>query len=201
MDVTALRAAVRERGLDYLVDASIDRELGLAAQEVTLMEAWPWRLTSQSGASPLTVTRLGPINAVLDDEADVPLTPSRRSDAEESGSDLAARNPAGIYLVAAGVVTAYPAGRQITVRHFERRYWTTSTTTTPSGTSDVPLAPEEFHEVIVLLGAARLASGQGFREQSATDRAEGLGLLEALRDTHLRLDGDEPDTVGASEGW
>lgn len=71
--LSVLRTEFWARGYDYLSQdaagiARTDRWLNQAHQAIVLKELWPFRLTTTSGAAPLTITNVGKVLSVTDAE-------------------------------------------------------------------------------------------------------------------------------------
>lgn len=144
MNFTALKQELSDRGYDPLSDARLGNFINQGRAELDNMYLWPYRLTSASGASPLTITDLG----VIEEVANSAITGSptlqyvdRRSLRDNYG-DISITGSPSFFFIDNGVVRTYPTGGTLTVRYYKR------TPLLVAG-SDTPLAPVDYHMLYV----------------------------------------------------
>lgn len=152
MDLSDLRTEFLARGFSYLSDARADQFLNWANHELDDYTTWPYREASVTGTSPLAISDLGLIEAVLETTTNTLLDRAEYSDLVRLYGDLSVTGFPGAYYVAdpSGTpeVATYPTGASIGVQ-----YW--KTTPDLSADSDTPLSPSRYHRIIVDIAARR----------------------------------------------
>jgi hypothetical protein len=177
MNYAALKTELQARGFDYLNDTRLGYFINAGRHELDMLELWPYRLTSTSGASPVTIGDLGTIEEVVDTANNYyTLDATERRSLRGNGTDLTLAGSPQYFYVDNGVVTTYPVGGTLSVRYYKRP-------ADLSGSTDIPLAPTQYHLLIVDM-AARWA----YRD---ADNFQAIGALtpEIDRQTQtMRMD-------------
>lgn len=187
------------RGFGRFTDAQRGQFINDAIAEVDGMYPWPYREASAVGASPLSVTDLGEIEAVTDETLNrtLELVPYRNlldwyQDLTVTGEPWYAYIawPSGSPVVATFPVTSNTIGVQ---------YWKVGPAL--SAGSDEPLAPARFHYVYVAVACRMAASDSGgdpARFGAEADR--GLqGMLLALLPDQLSGMVQRVDWAGSAD--
>jgi hypothetical protein len=179
-----------------LVD--LERYVDESVREFDAEELWPWRPVEVTGAAPLTVTTLGPIDYVRD--ADLrPLTPRRKSELVEESRDLTEIGSAQNYYVEGSVVKTWPvSSTAITVRHYDQGGWVTGREAAGSD-ADTPRADVRWHDLILLLARLRAKEASEKYEAAAALWQRYQARLEQARQAELRDNWDEPDVIRTAE--
>jgi hypothetical protein len=147
MDFTALKNELEARGFDYLSDLRLGYFVNAGRHELDMMEQWPYRLATASGAAPLTVTDLGTIEEVRDtDNAAATLEWIERRSVGANSTDLTQTGTPSWFYLDNGVIRTYPVGGTLEVRYYLRP-------PDLSGSTDLPLAPSQYHLLIVDIAA------------------------------------------------
>lgn len=155
-----LQTELSDRGWQRLSATRLGYLINQARADLDGMFLWPYRLTTASGAAPLTITDLGTIEEVVDTaNASNPLHfVSRRNLLDSYGLLTTTGSPDWFY-VDNGVIRTYPVGGTLTVRYYKR---------TPDLTGvQVPLAPADYHLLIVDLAEQRAFRGKGDVQSAA----------------------------------
>lgn len=198
MDLSELRTELLARGFSYLSDDRANQLLNWANHELDDFTTWPYREASVTGTSPLTISDLGSIEAVLETTTNTLLYQAEYADLVQAYGDLSVTGfPIAYYLAqpTAGQpeVATYPSGASIGVQ-----YW--KVTSDLSEDTDTPLSPDRFHHVIVDLAACRayldrddFSAAQALRAQVDQDL---LRMADALEVGPL-----SQQITGASADW
>lgn len=195
MNFTTLKSEFADRGFSYLTDTRQGRYINYGRAELDDSDLWPYRLTTQSGASPLTVTDLGTVGYVFDTATNLPLEYRPYEALQESLHDLATGGTPEAYYVTDTQVVAIPvSGDSISVRHWK---------ITPDLTgTETPLAPDRFHKLIV-----DIAAREAYRDSDNHQAAESL-QVQIDRDTWrmrealmIRSTQGPQNFVRVVEGW
>lgn len=193
-----LVAALTRSGFDFLDTTDLNRFVDEAAREFDAEDLWPWRIVEQTGAAPLAVTTLGPIDSVRDTERR-PLWPRRHSELIEERRDLTVSGNALYYYVQDSTVHTWPiAGSDITVRHYDQGGWVTGDEEAGSD-ADTPRADERWHDAILLLARLRAKEFNDDYDEAARLWERYQARLEQARQAELRDTVDEPDVIRVRE--
>ena len=210
MNRAELRARLKDSGLDFLSDDRANQFIDEATAELQAEELWPWRLTTVTGAAPLYINNLGPVEYVRVPSRRIALYPQRKAALlDQFGAIDSHGGPPNYYYVeipdsVGGRIVPTPTTvtENIEVGHYIKKWWTNGTRTAQSD-SDTPNMPAEYHELIELLARER-----GTRWNYETDVADGLrtyyGMrLEEMRDKEAKTLGgwDEPDLIRSNDNW
>jgi hypothetical protein len=157
MQFSALRTELSDRGFDELSSARLGSFINQGRAELDNLYCWPYRLTSASGASPLTITDLGTIEEVADtaQSGSPPLDYADRRSLRDSYGDITRTGSPSFFFIDNGVVRTYPVGGTLAVRYYKR-------TPLLVADADTPLAPVDYHLLYVDF-AARWAAKDGFQ--------------------------------------
>lgn len=154
MTFAQLLAEFYASGFSYLDDngagaARAGRWVNQSYLELCAAERWPWLETTATGAAPLTITDLGQIESVVTASDKTSLVAVHRADVTDmDGDPTLTGSPRVYYTTADDVVNVYPANTGlITVRYCK-------VPVELSATTDIPVVPQTYHDVIVL-GAVR----------------------------------------------
>lgn len=198
MDFTALKAALANRGYQRLSDTQRGEYVNGGYHELNEEELWDWRVSTATGAAPLTVADLGPIEEVVDTaQQNRSLEWCDRRTLRETYADLTLTgSPAFFYRDGTTVVRTFPASGTLSVRHFK-------VATDLSGGSDTPIVPSRYHRLIVDYAERLAARDTG--NHDVADRVEGQieRRLVKVRATMLTVQIATQDTVLslASDDW
>ena len=164
-----LKAELAARGFDYLTDARQGAMVNRGMRALDGMALWPYLENSATGLAPLAISDLGTVEAVLDTTNDVELAPSTYQELLSLfGGDLSTSgNPTFWYRATPGGVPtvatyAVSTSVQIGVQYFR-------TTAALVNSTDVPLAPARWHDLVVDLAAVR-----AYRDMHNHGAAESL---------------------------
>lgn len=173
-----LKAAVLARGFNRLTDTQRGEYVNAAVTEVDGSYPWPYRLTTTTGAAPLSVSTLGEVDTVTDTVQDRMLEPATFQGLTYEFGDLAITgSPSCFYVDWSGVaqtVRVFPVStNNLSVRHY-------ALPTALSAAGDTPAAPVRFHLGVYLPVACRMAAsdsgGDPLRFQGEAER----GLLAMM---------------------
>lgn len=179
MDFAALKEAFAERGFDDFSDARLGSFINQGRQELDRMFLWPWREKSVTGTSPISITDLGVIEAVINtSQNDMPLAGRQFRDLLDFYGDLSASGAAWCYYVAWPSGTAAVATFPSNADTIGVQYW--RVTPDLASASDEPAAPVEVHSLIVDLAVVRGYRAKDNHESARELRAEVEGQLDAL---------------------
>lgn len=144
MQFSDMKTELAARGFVRYSDARLGAFVNQGRAELDNLYKWPYRLTSASGASPLTITDLGSIEEVANSAAvgSPTLDYADRRSLREAYGDITTTGAPSFFFVDNGVVRTYPVGGTLAVRYYKR-------TPLLVGASDVPLAPVDYHMLYV----------------------------------------------------
>lgn len=154
MDFAALKTELADRGFSDLTDARRGVLINAAAAELDRLHLWPWREKSVTGTAPLSITDLGPIEAVTNETQDYRLRKVDFQTLLDSYGDLSVSGDPRFYY------TAWPAGTPAVATYPTNsatigvQYWLVPPVLT--GT-DPPTSPADAHYLIVDLAVRRAA--------------------------------------------
>lgn len=182
MDFSELKDELAARGFGYLSDTRLGVYINNARAELDRMYLWPWLEASATGTSPLTVTDLAAVEAVVNtSQSNAPLYPIDYRTLTEAYGDLSTSGSPSYYYLArpsSPEVATYPVSSTDTIGV---QYW--KVTPDLSASSDTPASPEEAHYTIVDLAVRRAYRDSDNHQeaeqiQSEIDRAIGQLLLQ-----------------------
>lgn len=153
MNFAALKTALSGRGFQTLTDTQLGEDVNDARQRLDNLFLWPYREKSVVGVAPLAVTDLGTIEAVTNETHDYQIAPASYQWLLDTFGDLTLDAAAEFFYVAtpagAPVVATCPSnGDTIGVQYWKR-------TPVLSADGDEPLAPADYHTLIVDMAAQR----------------------------------------------
>jgi hypothetical protein len=159
-DFTTLRTMLSDRGFSRLTTTQLSDLINDARQEMDNYLPWPYRLTSASGTSPLTVSDLGSVEEVIT-TADLnnPLRYMERELVRAYYGDITVTGTPIVYFIDNGVIRTYPVGGTLTVRYYKR-------TVDLSANGDTPLAPSNYHRLIVDIAEREAMILKGDKEEA-----------------------------------
>ncbi|HZA18976.1 MAG TPA: hypothetical protein VE645_19200 [Pseudonocardiaceae bacterium] len=187
-----LRQELYDRGFDHLAQTAASRDratrwLNQAYLELCLEERWPFRLTTTSGAAPLTIGDVDAILTVIDSDNNATRL-YEMTEAELTAFDLSATGSNALWFYRDSlIVHVWPAsGATLSVR-----YWSVPVELVAG--SDETVVPERYANVIVDGAVMRAASDRD--NPAAVDLAErmyqrGLALMRRqllVAPTHIEL--------------
>jgi len=195
-----LLTEVYANGFDYLDDGGagetrVKRWVNQSYQELCAANDWPFLEATATGAAPLTISDLGKVLYVVNTDTYQTLIESDAKSISTIGYPSGGGSSAMYYYITGGdTVATYPAaGNALSVRYIK-------TPTDLSASSDTPLVPTPWQDIIVL-GAVRRAllddtdSGSlGVVRQEWSDRVQMMqsALMNPISGQHLS---------GASGDW
>lgn len=139
-----MKSTLAGRGFSRLSATDQGTLINEGRQRLDNVFKWPYRLTTASGASPLTITDLGSIEEVVDTNQPAlsGLVYADRRSLKDSFGDLTVAGAPRYFYIDNGVVRTYPVGGTLSVRYFKR---------TPQlvSSGDTPLSPVDYHILIV----------------------------------------------------
>jgi hypothetical protein len=149
-----LQTELSDRGFSRLSATRLGYFINQARADLDGYRLWPYRLTTASGAAPLTIADLGTIEEVVDTANNSnPLHyMSRRNLLDYYGTITTTGTPQFFY-IDNGIVRTFPIGGTLSVRYYKNAPDLTGT--------QVPLAPFEFHFLIVDLAEQRAHRSKG----------------------------------------
>jgi hypothetical protein len=154
---SALKQELSDRGFDELSDTRLGQFINQGRAELDNLYSWPYRLTSASGASPLTINDLGTIEEVANSavSGSPPLDYADRRTLRDYYGDITITGTPSFFYIDNGVVRTYPVGGTLAVRYYKRPPLLTAA-------GDTPLAPVDYHLLYVDF-AARWAAKDGMQ--------------------------------------
>lgn len=167
MNFSELKTELSDRGFNYLSDTRRGQYINRAVARLDGMYRWPFREASVVGTAPLTITDLGQVEAVTNqDQSDYPLYESSYADLTNWYGDLAITGTPyywyRAYPAGSPVVATYP----VSTNNIGVQYW--KITPTLTGT-DTPLAPTRYHLLYV-----DMAVQMAYRDSDNHAAAESL---------------------------
>lgn len=188
-------------GFSYLDDNGVGvvrakRWLNQSYLEVCALEAWPFLETSTTGVSPLAISNLRHVVAVLDTTNDVRLDYADYDSIVDLYPDPTVTGVPVFWYVAGGTtVTVIPVNSTVSLAVNYLKV-----PTELSNASDTPLLPAAYHDIIVL-GAWR----RGLLDDSSAGdytliRSEWNGRIDAMRQALLNVPRSQHLTF-AGEDW
>lgn len=151
-----LKTALANRGFNHIDggDTRLGQLINDARQRLDMAYLWPYREQSVTGVAPLAVVDLGTIEAVTDMDLDVQLRPVSYQAALDWFGDLSETGTPQCFYVGTleqtPVVGVVPASSETTIGV---QYWRRPPTLLND--SDTPLAPADYHHLIVDMAAQR----------------------------------------------
>jgi len=157
MDFSDMKTELAARGFDYLSDTRLGRIINDAMHELDEMYVWPYRESSGSGETPVTVSDLGTIELVTNETDQYVIEPRTYQWLSETFGDLSLTGDPKYYYVAwpegVPVVATYPTNTDtVGVQYWKIR-------ADLSDSIDEPLAPARFHSVYLKI-AQRMAESE-----------------------------------------
>lgn len=177
MDFSDLKDELADRGFSEFTDTRRGRLINAARAELDRLKLWPWREKSVTGTSPVTVTDLGRIEAVLDTtNNNLRLTLVDFNTLTQHYGDVGADGTPWAYYTArpAGdpVVATYPSNSNT----IGVQYW--KVTPDLVDDSDEPASPDEAHYTIVDLAVRRASKDADRRAQAQQEVNLAVAQLE-----------------------
>jgi hypothetical protein len=191
MQFSDLKSEFAERGFDDFSDTRRGSFINQGLRELDRLHLWPWREKSVTGIAPVTVTDLGPIEAVTNESLDYRLQQVQFRDLLDAHGDLSTSGVPDCYYVSRPsgdpVVATYPTGTDT----IGIQYW--KVTVDLAGASDEPASPDDVHPLIVDLAVVR-----AYRAKDNHEAARELRAEVDLQIQHLLA--QYPPGVGDFEG-
>lgn len=185
MNLTELQAEVYASGAAYLQQetggpARVTRWINQAYQELCDLDDWPFLETTATGTAPLTITDFDAVESVLDtsnrrklEEIDWPTITELYPDLTTAGT------PRWYYLTTGNVVNVYPVQAvTLSVRYYKNP-------TDLSGSSDTPVVPAQFHDIIVLGAWRRVLLDDNAAGDYQFVKQEWLDRVQTMRQALL----------------
>lgn len=192
MNFSQLVDELQARGFSYLDDGGrAERYINAAYQSICNRAAWPFLLTTTTGAAPLTISDLRAVLSVVDTANKVPLIHvDRRNLIQTVSADLTVTgNPNYWYQESRTVIKVYPANTSNTLSVHYLKVPAVLTGT------DAHLIPTEFEDLIIDGAAIRAYKDQGQLDSAAgTQQFFNEGLREMM-DALLSRNHDGPDHI------
>lgn len=201
MTFAELQTDFFESGFSYLNDNGVGvvrakRWLNQSYLEACALEPWPFLEVSTTGPSPLVISDLRQVIAVLDSTNDVKLEHSDYNSITDLYPDLSVNGVTIYWYLANGTtVTAVPTDSTVSLAVTYIKV-----PTEMSNAADTPLLPAAFHDVIVLGAWRRGLLDDSNAGDYALVKAEWGERLGAMRQALL----DTPTTqflTFAGEDW
>lgn len=197
MNFADLKSEVARRGFDYLSDAALGRYVNDAyLVDICEYEDWLWLHSSVTGPAPLSIPDLRSVLYVIDQRAQLKLTPLRESTITDT-MDVNLTSPGDprhYYFTAPTVVSTYPTSTgDIAV---------TYTKTPPELTgSDDPLVPARFHTLISDAAVVRAYEDDDEWDAAGVAKERFDQRLQVMCQTNVVPQHDRPDDfILTSEG-
>jgi hypothetical protein len=170
MTFDELKTELADRGFSDLSDTRLGRYINYARAELDRMYLWPWRESFATSTAPMTITDLGPIEAVTNESRDFRLPAAQFRDLIDWNGDLSTSGIPECYYVAwpsgAPVVATFPTNTDT----IGVQYW--KVTTDLAGDGDEPESPDEAHYLIVDLAVRRASRDVGDHEGAEAIQSE-----------------------------
>ena len=150
-----MQTELSDRGWSRLSATRLGYLINQARADLDNYACWPYRLASASGAAPLTIADLGVIEEVVNTavSGSPALDYVDRRTLKDTYGDLTTTGVPQWFYVDNGIVRTYPVGGTLTVRYYKR---------TPDLTgTQVPLAPADYHLLIIDMAEQRAHRGKG----------------------------------------
>lgn len=198
MNFTALKQELSDRGYEDLSDARLGNFINQGRAELDNMYLWPYRVTTTTtGAPPVVLTDLGVIEDVVDTTNNMfPLAYRDRRTLQDAFTDLTQTGQPLYFWIDNGTVRTYPVGGSVVIRYYKRAPML-------STGSDTPLAPADYHMVIVDM-AVRWAQKDGDAPDTLDGditRQIGVMMEDLLGQQNQGPDGFQPGAGSASDDW
>jgi hypothetical protein len=179
-----LQSELYARGYDHLAQDAAGVARGLrwinqAAAELTLAELWPFRLSTATGAAPLSITTLSSVLSVIDTgNASAELSEMTERELVDAGIDLTDTGTPLYWYRDSLQIKTYPVGGTLSVR-----YWALPTDL--ASPTDQTLVPARFMDAIVDGAVRRAAKDRDNWETVGGAEQERQRGLELMRRTLL----------------
>lgn len=192
-----MQTELSDRGWSRLTPTRLGYLINQARADLDNMMLWPYRLASTSGAAPLTIADLGVIEEVVDTaNQSNALDYASRRELRDSYGDLTVTGTPDWFYVDNGIIRTMPVGGTLTVRYYKR---------TPDLTgTQAPLAPADYHLLIVDMAEQRAHRGKGdVATASALQPYIDSQLSRMVQDQFgQQVQGPDVQTLSyASEDW
>lgn len=153
MNFTALQAELVARGFDSLTATRQGQYINAARQRLDNAHRWPYRLTVATGTAPLAISDLETVEAVVNTTSNYQLAPASYETLIDTFGDLSVAGLPEYFYVdwstgTPRIVTYATNTNPISVRYYKR-------TPDLSAGSDTPLAPADYHMLIVDMAVQR----------------------------------------------
>lgn len=181
MNFSELKAELAARGFDYLSDTRRGQYVNAGYHEFNEEDLWSWRVDTDTGSSPLTVSDLGVIEEVVDTGNNSrPLVAEDRRNLRDWYGDLTTTGtPEFFYRDGATTVRTYPVGGTLSLRHFKLAADLTGT--------DTPIIPTRYHLLIVDYAARRAYNDSDNQQAAGLVEAEIQRQLHKVRQSDLQV--------------
>jgi hypothetical protein len=153
MNFAALKTELAARGFDGLSATRLGYYINDARQQLDNSHLWPYREASVTGTAPLSVSDLGTIEAVTNESAHYPLTPATYQVLLDSFGDIGIAGMPEFFYVAWNNGTPEVATYATNGNTIGVQYWRRTPDLVADG--DTPLAPADYHQIIVNLAVQR----------------------------------------------
>lgn len=204
MTFAELKAELVARGFDSLTTTRQGYYINAARAELDRMFLWPWREKSTTGTSPLSITDLGTVEAVINTtRSSVPLSKVDYRTLLDAYGDLSVSGSPSYYYI------AWPSGTpQVVVFPSNSdtigvQYW--RVTPDLSADSDTPASPSQAHYLIVDIAVRRAYRDNDDHQAAAALQPEIDNAVAQLLEQYTPGIPDGPDGyVGVSfqsEDW
>lgn len=143
MNFATLKTELSDRGFTALGDTRLGQYINAGYHEFNEEHLWPWRIDTETGAAPLTVTDLGTIEEVVNTaNGSTPLCGEDRRTLRDAYGDLTRTGtPEYFYRDDQTTIRTYPVGGTLSVRHYKVAADLTG--------ADTPIIPSRYHLLIV----------------------------------------------------
>lgn len=201
LDFQAMQTEVFARGFDSLNDSGagltrVKRWLVEAAHEIDDLDRWPYRMTSTTGTSPITISDLGEIETVYDPASQYALEPRDRGELLRIYGDLTITGTARYFYLNAAAVTVFP----VSTVTFTVNYWKVAPDM--SANSDTPLMPDRYRSAIVERAVAKAYRDRDDLPMAEACLAESDRIVDRMREQYVLQPGRSAAAVyGYSGDW
>lgn len=203
MTFAEMKAEVLARGFDGLTDTRAGVYVNAARAELDRMFLWPWREKSVTGTSPISISDLGTIEAVVNtSQSSVPLSRADYRSLLDLYSDLTTSGTPCFYYV------AWPSGTPEVVTYPSNsntigvQYWRVTPDLTGSQT---PASPSECHYTIIDIAVRRAYRDNDDHQAAAALQPEIDNAINQFLVAYAPGTADGPEAyvgvTGASEDW
>lgn len=201
MNFAELKTELAARGFKGLSSTRQGQFINWAYLELCGLHQWPFLENSATGTTPLAITTLGTIEAVIDEDRNVELLPVEYRDLVAEVGDLSTTGVASVYYIANPSGTLQVATYPVTTNTIGVQFYEVPAELT--GT-DTPVVPARFHDILVDLAVTRAYRNKDLFQQADALQAHIDRRVQqmAVEQFTQQIQGPDFQQIrGASEDW